>query len=161
MPLAARAEPTQPMAKPPIDRLTPSARRTSTDEDFRRAVALQVYLPLGLGVLIVALAVGLGLAAGGAGGLSARGMADVSTILLLLPLMLLGLIALVGFAAVAVGVERLVRWLPPRSRQAQRLAARLARRSEDVAEKSVQVIVVPKALASALGSVWGNLRRGR
>jgi hypothetical protein len=149
------------MAKPPIDRLTQRSGHTSTDEDFRRAVALQVYLPLGLGVLVVALAVGLGLAAGGAGGLSAGGMADVSTILLLLPLMLLGLLALVGFAAVAVGVERLVRWLPPRSRQAQRLAARLARKSEDVADKSVQVIMVPKALASVLGSVWGNLRRRR
>ena len=161
MPLAARAEPTQAMGKPPIDRLIRRAGRTSTDEDFRRVVALQVYLPLGLGVVAVALAVGLGLAAGGAGGLSARGMADVSTILLLLPLMLLGLIALVGFAAVAVGVERLVRWLPPRSRQVQRLAARLARKSEDVADKSAQVIVVPKALASVLSSVWGSLRRRR
>jgi len=161
MPLAPRAEPQQLMAKPPIDRLTRKLAHTSTDEDFRRAVALQVYLPLGLGVVVVALAVGLGLAVGGVGGLSARGMADVSTILLLLPLMMLGLIALVGFAAVAVGVERLVRWLPPRSRQGQRLAARLARISEDVADKAVQVIVVPKALASALSTVWDNLRRER
>ena len=149
------------MAKPPIESLTRRSERTSTDEDFRRTVALQVYLPLGLGVFVVALAVGLGLTAGGARGLSARGMADVSTILLLLPVMLLGLIALVGFAALAVGLERLVRWLPPRSRQAQRLAARLARRSEDVADKSVQVIVVPKAAASVLSSVWDSLRRGR
>jgi len=149
------------MAKPPIESLTRRSERTSTDEDFRRTVALQVYLPLGLGVFVVALAVGLGLTAGGARGLSARGMADVSTILLLVPVMLLGLIALVGFAALAVGLERLVRWLPPRSRQAQRLAARLARRSEDVADKSVQVIVVPKAAASVLSSVWDSLRRGR
>jgi hypothetical protein len=149
------------MGKPPIDSLPRRAGRTSTDEDFRRTVALQVYLPLGVGVIVVALAVGLGLVAGGAGGLSAGGMADVSTILLLLPLMLLGLIALLGFAAVVVGLERLVRWLPPRSRQVQRLAARIARKSEDVADKSVQVIVVPKALASVLSSLWGRLRRRR
>ncbi len=88
--------------------------------------------------------------------LSARGMADVSTILLLMPLMLVGLIALAGFAAVAVGVERLVHWLPPRSRQVQRLVARIARTSEDVADKSVQVIVVPKA-----SGVGGARRMGQ
>jgi ABC-type dipeptide/oligopeptide/nickel transport system permease subunit len=149
------------MAKLPIDGPARKAGRTSTDEDFRRAVALQVYLPLGLGVVVVALAVGLGLAAGGAGGLSASGMADVSTVFLLLPLMLLGLIALVGFAAVAVGVERLVRWLPPRSRRAQRLAARFAHKAGDVADKSAQAIVVPKALASVARSVWDSLRPRR
>ena len=149
------------MVKPPIERPNRRARHTSSDEDFRRSVALQVYLPLGLGVGIVALAVGLGLAAGGAAGLSASGMADASTIFLLLPMMLVGLIALAGFAALAVGVERLVHWLPPRSRRVQRLAARIARTSEDVADKSAQVIVVPKALASVMRAAWGSLRLRR
>lgn len=149
------------MGKLPIDGPVRRAGRTSSEDDFRRTVALQVYLPLGLGVVLVALAVGLGLAAGGAGGLSAGGMADVSIILLLVPLMLLGLLALVGFTAVAIGVERLVRWLPPRSRQAQRVAGRLARKAGEAADKAAQVIVVPKAAASVARSVLDSLRPGR
>jgi hypothetical protein len=149
------------MAKTPIDGLARKAGRTSTDEDFRRTVALQVYLPLGLGAVVVVIAVGLGLAAGAGGGLSVGGMADVSIVFLLLPLMLLGLLALVGFVAVAVGVGRLVRWLPPRSRQAQHLATRLARQAGDVADRSAQMIVVPKALASVLRSMGDRLRPRR
>lgn len=146
------------MSNSPIDTLRRTGDRTATDDEFRRDVALQVYLPLGLGVLAIGLAVGTALLTGGAGGLAGRGLADVSIIVLLLPVMLLGLMALIGFAALAVAIGRLIGWLPPRSRRLQRLTARIARRTEAVADRTVQVVVVPKALASVARSLSGSLR---
>jgi hypothetical protein len=78
---------------------------------FRRAVLLQVYLPLAIGAAIAFGAIAFGLVAGGPGGATPGGMADVALIGLLVRALLLGLIT------------RAATSLSGRGRRADRLAA--------------------------------------
>src|SRR4030042_5168450 len=85
---------------------------------FRRAVLLQVYLPLAVGAFLVLGTIVVGLVAGGPGGATPRGMADVALIALLFPAMIIGVIALVGTSLLDLGAARLLGWLaqgPPQS----------------------------------------------
>lgn len=71
-------------------------RNRNTEASFCRQVRLQIYLPLGIGLLLlISLAVGLGTT--GVGGTSNWG--NISLIFVILPLLILGLVA---FAIVAV-----------------------------------------------------------
>jgi len=132
-----------------IRKLEEGGGRTATDADFRRAVRLQVYLPLGLGIAAVAATLGLGLVTAGTGGATTRGMADVSLIVLLMPLMILGLIALAGLVVIAVGVAKVIGWIPPRSRKVQRVVARIGRQSDALAERVTGAVVTPKSIGAA------------
>jgi hypothetical protein len=118
---------------------------------FRRAIWLQVYLPLTLGAILVVALIVIRMVASGRGGATASGMADVALVALLLPMMLLGLIALAMVVMLTVGLARLIGWIPDRSRIVQKIAAQASRQSDRIAGRAAQVIVVPK-------SVWGALR---
>jgi len=134
-------------------------RNQEQSAGFRRAVWLQVYLPLILGAMLVVALVVLGLVTSGRGGASASGMADVALVALLLPAMLLGVLALAAMVLLSVGVARLIGWIPDRSRIAQRIAAQAARQSDRIAGSAAQVVVVPKSAWGALGVL--RARRAR
>jgi hypothetical protein len=144
-----------------IRRLEEGGGRTATDADFHRVVRLQVYLPLGGGAVLIATAIGVGLLTAGGGGATTRGMADVSLVLLLMPLIILGLIALVGMTVVAFGVAKVIGWIPPRSRKVQRIVARVAHQSDAVAERVVQAVVTPKSIWAAARAAIGSLQGRR
>ena len=140
-----------------IRRLQERGRGTATDAEFRRVVRLQVYLPLGIGGVLLAAAIGAGLLTAGTGGATTRGMADVSLILLLMPLIILGLIALAGMAVVAFGVAKLIGWLPPRARKVERVVARIAHQSEAVAGHVTRAVVAPKSVWAAAQAAIASL----
>lgn len=124
---------------------------------FRRAVRLQVYLPLAVGAALVVGTIVLGLVVGGPGGATPRGMADVALIALLFPAMLLGLIALAGISVLAVGVAWLIGWLPERTHKVQRLVAQVAHQSDRIAGHAAQAVVAPKSVWAAVRAVWVGL----
>lgn len=124
---------------------------------FRRAVLLQVYLPLALGAALVVGTISLGLVVGGPGGATPGGMADVALIALLLPAMLLGLIALAGTSLVALGLARLIGWLPERTQTVQRLVGQVAHQSDRIAGRVAQAVVAPKSVWAAIGAAWASL----
>jgi hypothetical protein len=128
---------------------------------FRRAVWLQVYLPLAAGAALVVGMIVVGLVVGGPGGATPRGMADVALIALLLPAMFLGLITLAGASLLALGVARLIGWLPERTQKVQRLVGRVAHRTDWIAGRAAQAVVAPKSVWAAMNSVWGSLIRKR
>jgi len=123
----------------------------------RRAVLLQVYLPLAFGAVLVLGTIVVGLVAGGPGGATPRGMADVALIALLVPAMILGLIALVGTSLLALGVARLIGWLPGWTHKAQRLFGQIAHQSDRVAERVAQSVVAPKSAWAAMSAAWASL----
>ena len=120
---------------------------------FRRAVWLQVYLPLMIGVILVIALIAVALVASGRGGATTSGMADVALVTLLLPVMLLGVIALAAVVMLAVGVAWLIGWLPERSRIVQHIAVQIARQSDRITGRVAQMIVVPKSAWGALGAL--------
>jgi hypothetical protein len=118
---------------------------------FRRAVWLQVYLPLILGAILVTALIAFALVASGRGGGTTSGMADVALVALLLPVMLLGVLALGAIILLSVGAARLIGWIPDRSRIVQKIAAQASQQSDRIAGRAAQVIVVPKSAWRALG----------
>lgn len=124
---------------------------------FRRAVLLQVYLPLAVGAAAVLAAIVFGLVAGGPGGATPRGMADVALIALLVPAMLLGLITLAATSLFAYGVARLIGWLPERTDKVQRLIGEAAHQTGRIADRAAQAVVAPKSIWAAARAVWTSL----
>jgi TRAP-type mannitol/chloroaromatic compound transport system permease large subunit len=124
---------------------------------FRRAVLLQVYLPLAVGAFLVLGTIVVGLVAGGPGGATPRGMADVALIALLFPAMIIGVIALVGTSLLALGIARLIGWLPEWTHKAQRLFGQIADQSDRIAERVAQSVVAPKSVWAGVSAAWGRL----
>ena len=124
---------------------------------FRRAVLLQVYLPLVLGAGLVLGTIVLSLVAGGPGGATPSGMADVAMIALLIPVILFGLIALVGASLLALGVARLIGWLPRWTHKAQRLFGEVACQTDRIARGAAQSVVAPKSVWAGVCAAWASL----
>lgn len=124
---------------------------------FRRAVLLQVYLPLAVGASLVLGTIVAALVAGGPGGATSSGMADVALLALLFPAMILGVIALVGASLLAWGVARLVGWLPEWTNKAQRLFGQVAHQTDRIADRVAQSVVVPKSVWAGVSTAWARL----
>ena len=124
---------------------------------FRRAVLLQVYLPLAVGAAVVLGAIVFGIVAGGPGGATPRGMADVALIALLVPLMFLGLILLAAASLLAFGIARLIGWLPDRTDKVQRMVGQVAHQTNRIAGRAALAVVAPKSVWAAIRAVWVGL----
>jgi hypothetical protein len=123
---------------------------------FRRAVWLQVYLPLMVGAILVAALITFGLMATGRGGATTSGMADMALVALLMPVMILGVLALAAIVLLTVGVAKLIGWLPERTGIVQRIVARAPQLSDRIAGRVAQVVVVPKSAWGALEALWAR-----
>ncbi len=121
-----------------------------TREAYRRQVWSQVYWPLALGLMVVA-GVGSWLWREGAG--SARVWADAATILLLLPLLVIGLLGLIVVAAAAYAVAWLIGWLPGYTRRAQRIVTQAQGQLSRASDLAVSPVTVPR-------SAWAAARAG-
>lgn len=121
-----------------------------TREAFRRQVRSQIYLPLVVGLVVVA-ALGVWLWREGVG--SARVWADAATILLLLPLLVIGLLGLIVVAAAAYAIAFLIGWLPGYTRQAQRIVAQAQGQLRRASDLAVTPVTVPR-------SAWAAARAG-
>jgi cell division protein FtsW (lipid II flippase) len=143
------------MAPDPIKNSVP----VSTPElaTFRRQVRLQVYLPLGLGILAVA-GVGLGLWLTGVG--QASVWADIGLVYLIVTGMVLLLVFLAVVIALTLGVSWLILRLPEPAQRLQEIVARIARLVRRVADRSTQPFIGVQAGWISLRALPG-LRRGR
>lgn len=125
-------------------------------EAFRRAVWLQVYLPLMVGAILVVALVAFGLVASGRGGATTSGMADVALAALLMPVMIIGVLALAAIVLLTVGVAKLIGWLPERTGIVQRIVARAPQLSDRIAGRAAQAIIVPKSVWGAIAALRGR-----
>lgn len=129
---------------------------------FRRQVRLQVYLPLGIGLLVLAGAVAL-LWRGQVGNASV--WADTALALLLLIAIVLGLVVLLVISALVIGVWFAVRKLPEPFAQARMAVARAEHAVDQAYHKAALPMIVPKAAAHSIASgiryLAGIFRGGR
>lgn len=121
-----------------------------TREAYRRQVRAQVYAPLVLGLIVVA-GVGAWLWHEGVG--SARVWADAATVILFLPLLVIGLLGLVVVAAAAYAVAFLIGWLPGYTRQAQRIVTQAQGQLTRASDLAATPVTVPR-------SAWAAARAG-
>ncbi|MFP3853552.1 MAG: hypothetical protein ACLFWD_04560 [Anaerolineales bacterium] len=131
-------------------------RNPATKAAFRRQVWLQIYLPLLAGVVLLALIAAL-LWRSGTAGTSA--WADASLILLLLPIVILSIIPIVLLSALVYGVSYLMRQIPIPAHQAQQALAQLRRIAERTTRKSIQPLIVLKAVGAAAGTGADSVKR--
>jgi hypothetical protein len=132
--------------RPEADQNQASALSES-ERAYRREVALQIYLPLTLGVLILG---GLTTWIGFSGSGSASLWADLSLAFLLVPVFLLGFLLLAFLAAIVYGVTLLISRVPEPARRAQEISRVIRFRTRKVADLAVVPWTVPSATLAAL-----------
>ena len=116
----------------------------------RRQMRLQVYLPLGLSALaVIALVVGLWL--GGVG--DAGTWADVAVIMLLIPALLVGLIVLAAFIALAVLVGKLIGIIQEPAYRAQVIAHRVRKGITNGTDLALRPLLEMSAAGAVLRAV--------
>ncbi len=115
---------------------------------YRRQAGTQIYLPLGIGLIALVVLVAV-LWQGSVG--SARAWADVSAIVLLLPVIVVGLLGLILISAAAYAVGWLVGWLPGYAAVAQRYVAQAQFAIGRMSDVAATPVTIPR-------SAWAGAR---
>jgi len=129
--------------------------RPKTLARHRKQVVRQIYLPFGLGVLLVAAA------ATGAGwaGLGTAGLwADIALVWLTALMMAAGIVALAVLAVAVAASLWLLRWIPPQAARVQAFVERIPVGVRRGADALVRPVIVLRSVSRALARLWG--RRG-
>ncbi|MGA9533280.1 MAG: hypothetical protein WBR18_11235 [Anaerolineales bacterium] len=119
----------------------------ATASAFRRQVILEIYLPFFLGVAALA-AVAILLWRSGTAGASA--WADASTMLMLLPVLVLSLLPIVILAGAAYGVTWLIGKIPGPAHQAQSALAQVARTTKRATKTVIRPFFTVYATAASV-----------
>ena len=129
------------------------------NEETRRAHGRQsfwqIFLPLILGILTAIMVIVL-VVRGGAGSIERN--AQTATILLAIPVMVSGLVFLFLMILLSLMLGRLMKWLPPRSYQAQKIARRINSRISQVSQVSRQPFLLFESWAEGLNRVLHRIR---
>ena len=135
----------QPLPAPPI------ARNPKTEAAYRRSVFWQVTLPLMLGIVIF-LGAGLGVALADNNAVSR--WADVATLWLLLPWLLVTLIFLVILGGLAYLMARLLIALPPFAHRVQIVFARIAALVRQYSDQATEPVLRYDSFWAGLRTLW-------
>lgn len=122
--------------------------------ETRRQIWLQIYLPLGMGVMILAaLVFWVWQAEFGA----VTVWADVALVVVLIPLFVLGLIILIVLAGLTYGVFWLFGWLPDPLHRLQSIIARVERGTQKGADGVARPMLVVQAVIAMLEAAVGSI----
>jgi hypothetical protein len=122
---------------------------------YLRQVRRQVYLPLGLGALVV---IGLAILAGTLQVAAVGTWADMAIVFLLIPIMLLGLILLGVTIGAGLMLARVIPRIPAPAARLRQYWHRYSRMAERGADLMAEPIVKGVALGSGVASVAGQVR---
>lgn len=121
---------------------------------FKRQVRLQVYLPLGVFVLLLAAVV----AWFWIGGVGEAGVwADVGLIMLLIPALFVGLILLALFLALAILIGKLVGLIPEPANRVRLIVRRVEKETRRGVDLATNPLVNLSAIWSALKAIGTGL----
>ncbi len=109
-----------------------------TRRSFQRQVAWQIYFPLFLFLLVI-VGVAVGFSIGGGG--SASLWADISVMLLSIPILIIGIVLLVLAAGLAYGVNWVIKALPQPAHQAQTIISEITDRIISIADVSAEPFI--------------------
>jgi hypothetical protein len=126
-----------------------------TQAAFRRQVRLEIYLPLGLTILavVVLIAVAIALPYG-----TASSWADVSLVVLAVPMALLLLLLTAALGGLFYLMVIMIREIPPLSSGLQERADQVAAAAQRGSDVAVQPILIPSGLAAGLAEAVRALR---
>jgi hypothetical protein len=118
-----------------------------TRRRHNREVWLQILLPLLLGIALG----GLGLAAllGGGGGSVQRG-AELATVLLAIPLLVMGVIFLAAIVAMIYAVGLAMNWIPQKTVYAHRFMDQVANFAQRGADLAARPLIALESWSSAI-----------
>ena len=122
--------------------------------ETKRQIWMQIYLPLGIGVVILATLV-LWVWRAKFGSVSV--WADVALVVVLIPLFVLGLITLIVLAGLTYGVFWLFGWLPDPLHRLQSTIARMERGALKGADSAVRPMLVVQAVIAMLEAAVGSI----
>lgn len=114
---------------------------------WKRQVRTQIYFPLGLGLLVIGLLIGL-LRQARVGDASA--WADVSIILLIAVVIILGVVGLIIIVAAMIGVIYLIRLIPPAFDRTRSAASGAQAAISQASKAAAKPVIVPRAASYAL-----------
>jgi hypothetical protein len=122
---------------------------TSKDVEasWKHQIRLQIYLPLGMGLLILAILIGL-LILSQTGDASV--WADISLVILFSLAIILGFIGLVIIVMGVIGVIYLIRFVPPPFDQTREAAFDVQDSISQASEAATKPVIVPRAATHAL-----------
>lgn len=126
-------------------------------EKHRRQTQLQIWLPLGLCVLVVVGLAALTMLAATQGSPSVGSWAGVSAIALMLPVFAGGFVALILLAALIYGLNKLLAILPEYTFKAQLFAFIAAQRIQHAADQAARPVVAAKGVFASLRAFWRAL----
>ena len=134
----------------------PSPAERSSVEKHRRELWMQILVPLLVAVaVIVAIAALTGIAAFHNNGEVER-WAAISTIWIVLPIMVAGLIILIIFVGLVYGMARLLQLIPPYTGQAQKIAWRIESTIRRGAEMAVKPILQVNGFLASIARIFGS-----
>jgi hypothetical protein len=134
----------------------PDIRNPKTHERYRRQVWLQIFLPLGLLLLLLAV---VSVFLWPRSPLAASAYADTALVFLILPVMLFGVIALAVVVAAIYLLVMLLRRIPEPAYQVQLALDRVKRKVSQGADLAARPFVRLSAIRAALGAI--RLKRNR
>ena len=124
-----------------------------TQAEHQREVRLYIWLPLALGVLIL---VGAALALGLTGTGDFAIWSQISTIFMIFPAMILGLIVLVILSGLAYAVGYLLRFLPPYARLTQDAIDQVKHQIETGADISAKPVIQIRSFIAMINTLLGR-----
>lgn len=125
-------------------------------QNHRRQFWLQIFLPMLLAVLlIIAVAILTGLAAFGENGDSPR-WAAISTIWLVIPVMIFGLLFLVLLAGLVYLLARALKVMPPYSSKAQYYVNRAASEIKRFSDMAAKPVLFLEGIIASLKAIFGR-----
>lgn len=134
----------------------PQSAISSTQRSHRWQVAWQILVPLCAAILLLAVLLAFVLAGGSAG---IERWAQVAAILLALPTMAVGIAILVMTLLVNSGVVKLIKWLPPRAAQVQRVTQGVNAATQAASRVASRPFIQLEAWGEALRKIFR--RRGK
>ena len=127
-------------------------------QNHRRQFWLQIFLPIILAVLlIIALAVITGLAAFGGSGDSSR-WAAISTIWLVIPVMIFGLLFLAILTGMVYLLARALQLIPPYTSKAHYYVNRGASESKRFSDLATEPVLLFEGVKASLKAIFGGIR---
>ena len=125
-------------------------------QNHRRQFWLQIFLPMLLAVLlIIAVAILTGLAAFGENGDLPR-WAAISTIWLVIPVMIFGLLFLVLLAGLVYLLARALKVMPPYSSKAQYYVNRAASEIKRFSDMAAKPVLFLEGIIASLKAIFGR-----
>jgi uncharacterized membrane protein len=125
-------------------------------QNHRRQFWLQIFLPMILAILlIIALAIITGLAVFGGSGDSVR-WAAISTIWLVIPVMIFGLLFLVILAGMVYLLARALEVIPPYTSKAQYYVNRGASETKRFSDMATKPVLFLEGIKASLKTIFGR-----